>query len=66
MGLALVAQGVPGDETLTRLLRYETTIERQLYRALHELQRLQAARAGHPVPAPVAVDVEVGVSSEDT
>ena len=28
----------------TRVLRYETTIERGLYKALHELQRLQAAR----------------------
>jgi hypothetical protein len=26
------------------LLRYETTIERSLYRAMHELERLQARR----------------------
>jgi hypothetical protein len=32
----------------SKLSRYETTIERGLYRALHELQRLQAARAGQP------------------
>jgi len=37
--------------------RYETSIERGLYRALHELQRLQAARRGEAVAAPVAVDV---------
>jgi hypothetical protein len=57
-----------GDR-LTRVLRYETTIERELYKALHELQRLQAARAGIPVPPPAAADVEVPVtvqgSSED-
>lgn len=41
------------------ILRYETTIERSLYRALHELQRLQAARAGEKPPAPVAVDVDI-------
>jgi hypothetical protein len=28
----------------SKLSRYETTIERSLYKALHELQRLQAAR----------------------
>ena len=51
----------------SKLSRYETTIERSLYKALHELQRLQAARrAEGNVPPPVAVDVEVsGVSKED-
>lgn len=50
-----------GDR-LTRVLRYETTIERGLYKALHELQRLQAARAGVPVPPPAAADVDVNVT----
>ena len=51
----------------SKLSRYETTIERSLYKALHELQRLQAARrAEGNVPPPVAVDVEVsGVSKGD-
>ncbi len=51
----------------SKLSRYETTIERSLYRALHELQRLQAARhADVNVPPPVAVDVDIsGVSKED-
>jgi hypothetical protein len=56
-----------GDR-LTRVLRYETTIERGLYKALHALQRVQAARAGVPVPPPAAdVDVPVTVqgSGED-
>jgi hypothetical protein len=50
----------------SKLSRYETTIERSLYKALHELQRLQAARgAGGNVSPPVAVDVDVsGVSTE--
>jgi hypothetical protein len=39
--------------------RYETTIERQFYRALHELIRLQAARRGEKPPAPIAVDVDL-------
>jgi hypothetical protein len=42
------------------LSRYATTMWRSLYRALHEVQRLQAARhnEGH-VPPPVAIDVNV-------
>src|SRR5262249_29692641 len=43
------------------LARYETSIERGLYRALHELQRLQAARPGMAVAA-LAVDVDVTVA----
>ena len=39
--------------------RYETTIERQIYRALHELIRLQSARRGEKPPAPIAVDVDL-------
>jgi hypothetical protein len=51
----------------SKLSRYESTIERSLFKALHELQRLQAARGtGGNVSPPVAVDVEVsGVSRED-
>ncbi len=51
----------------SKLSRYETTIERSLYKALHELQRLQAARRhieGN-VPPPIAIDVDVsGVPGE--
>ncbi|MGB7062819.1 MAG: hypothetical protein WBF13_10780 [Candidatus Zixiibacteriota bacterium] len=42
-----------------KVLRYETTVERQIYRALHELIRLQAARKGEKPPAPIALDVDV-------
>jgi hypothetical protein len=45
------------NDMLTKLTRYETTLERSLYRALHELQRLQAARSGQSVAPPAAVDV---------
>jgi hypothetical protein len=50
-----------------KLSRYETPIERRFYKALHELQRLQAARhANTNVTPPVALDVDVsGVSRED-
>jgi hypothetical protein len=44
----------------SKLSRYETTIERGLYKALHELQRLQATRAAAgSVSPPMAIDVDV-------
>jgi hypothetical protein len=53
-----------GEGALTRLSRYEAIIERGLYRGLHELQRLQAARAGMAVPPPIALDVDMDVIHE--
>ena len=50
----------------SKLSRYETAIWRSLYEALHELQRLQAARRteGNVLP-PIALDVDVsGVRGE--
>jgi hypothetical protein len=47
------------------LSRYEVTLERSLYKALHELQRLQAARQGQAVPLPEAVDVDFSVTGPD-
>jgi hypothetical protein len=51
---------------LSKLSRYETAIVRSFYKALHELQRLQAARHTEgEVPPPVAIDVNVsGVPGE--
>jgi hypothetical protein len=43
----------------SKLSRYETAIERQLYKALHELERRQAARQGGSVQLPQIVDVDV-------
>ena len=51
------------EEDLNRLLRYETAIERQIYKALHELLRLQSARRGEKPAIPVAVDVDVSEGS---
>ncbi len=47
------------NDTYGKLIRYETSIERGLYRALHELQRMQAQRKGQQVPLPVVIDVEM-------
>lgn len=46
-------------DTYGKFIRYETSIERGIYKALHELQRIQAARAGEKPPAPLAIDVDV-------
>ena len=50
--------GYSGDRML-RLGRHEAGLERSLYRALHELQRLQGARQGAVVPIPEVVDITV-------
>jgi hypothetical protein len=38
-------------DTLGKFMRYESHIERGMYKAMHELQRLQAARSGERIPA---------------
>jgi hypothetical protein len=48
-----------GSDSLSKLSRYETTLERSLHRTLHELQRLQSRRQGKEIPAPLALDVDV-------
>ena len=50
---------IPTKGELDRLLRYEGAIERQLYKAINQLERLQRMRSGDNVPAPVEVDVDV-------
>jgi hypothetical protein len=50
----------------SKLSRYEAAIDRSLYKALHELQRLQAARrAGGSAPPPAVIDVDVSGVSRD-
>ena len=46
-------------DAFSKLARYESALERSLFRSLHELQRLQAVRAGERVPPPSALDVDV-------
>lgn len=42
-----------------KFFHYETMLERGIYKALHELQRIQATRAGEKPPAPIAIDIDV-------
>ena len=48
---------LPSAATLDKILRYESALERQIYRAIHELERAQRRRLGEVVPAPLAVEV---------
>ena len=48
---------LPQDKEMDLLLRYETTFHRQLLSTLNQLERLQRARRGENVPAPIAVQV---------
>jgi hypothetical protein len=41
------------------LIRYQTGFENKFYKAIHELERLQMARRGAAVPAPLAVDLDI-------
>ena len=51
------AAHLPDAETLEKIMRYETTLERQLYRAMNQLERLQRMRRGEPIPSPVLMEV---------
>jgi hypothetical protein len=55
---------VPDARDLDRLLKYEGSIDRQFYKAIDQLERLQRLRAGDNVPAPVNIDL--AVDTKDT
>jgi len=55
-------KGLDNDADI--FFRYEAMLERGIYKALHELQRIQAARMGEKPPAPIAIDVDVSGAKE--
>lgn len=55
---------IPSRDELDQLLRYEGAIERQLYKALNPLERLQRLRFGDSVPPPVEIDVDVNTGRD--
>lgn len=48
---------VPLDDSMDRILRYETLVERQLFRAMDQLERIQRRRRGESVPAPLRLSI---------
>jgi hypothetical protein len=51
-------------DVLDKVNRYETNLERSLFRNLHEIQRLQAARLGAAISPPAAIDVDLAVHQQ--
>jgi len=51
------ADVLPSSDVLDKILRYETALDRQLSRAMHQLERLQRMRKGEFVPATVTMEV---------
>jgi len=52
-------RNILANDSTDTILRYETTIERGLFRTLHELERLQAKRNGKENTLPTLVDINV-------
>jgi hypothetical protein len=48
---------LPHPAVLDKILRYETKLERQLYRAINQLERLQRMRRGEAGPPPLTMEV---------
>ena len=48
------------------LWRHEEVLSRSILRMLHELQRLQAMRAGEPVVAPAVLDVNISYDGPES
>ena len=49
--------GLPDDSSSAKIPRYESHLSRQFYRALHELQLLQAASLGLRPSIPLSVEI---------
>jgi hypothetical protein len=45
------------DTAMDLILRYQTTINRQFFQAMNQLERLQRLRKGDNVPAPLNLQV---------
>ena len=48
---------LPRQKVVAKILKYESMLERQFYRAMNQLERLQRMRKGEVVPPPVAIQV---------
>ena len=51
--------GIPDKYKLDKLLKYEGSIEKQFYKAMNQLERLQRLRAGDNVPPPIKLDIDL-------
>jgi hypothetical protein len=49
---------LPPSDVIDKLIRYESHLDRQLYRAMDQLERLQRHRRGENVPPPLNIKLE--------
>jgi hypothetical protein len=59
-------RSIPPLADAFQFARYETTLERQLYRALDALERLQRLRHGEDVPPPLRLSVDATITNPDS
>lgn len=59
-----VRRQLQNSDVIGKFHRYEAHIERGLFKALHEQQRLQTVRQGGTVPAPVVVDITAHLNQD--
>lgn len=52
-------KSLPSAKEIDKLLKYEGTIERQLYKAINQLERLQRMRQGEIVPPPINLNIDI-------
>ena len=48
---------LPSQDATDKLLRYEAHLDRQLYRAMDQLERLQRQRKGEKIPPPLNINL---------
>ena len=48
---------LPYPQDASHLLRYETTFERQFYKAMDQIERMQRTRKGEAVPPPINLNI---------
>lgn len=58
LGHAVTAD-VTANNVLSKLTRYETQIQSGLFKAMHELERIQKNRQGGHVPPPHTLDIDI-------
>ena len=57
------ASVLPSGESVERILRYESALDRQLFRLLRQLERSQRLRLGEELPLPPAMTGEEGLGA---
>jgi hypothetical protein len=48
---------LPSADAADKILRYEAQLDRQLYRAMYQVERLQRQRKGENVPSPLNINL---------